>query len=229
MLYRSRLVTWRLLCFTVVARLLVAALTCWPLLAAADDAPTATDESATEQWAIHGQSTYVQQFQPAFRSSYQGPQSLPAPANGRETFDVTLYLGLRPWQGAEIWLAPEIDQGFGIGNAFGVAGYPSGEAFKLGHTVPYYRMAEALFRQTIDLGGATEQVDPDLDQLGGTRTANRVVLTVGKIAPVDIFDTNSYAHEPREDFLNWAVSDVGTFDFGADAWGGSYGAAAEWY
>jgi high affinity Mn2+ porin len=90
-------------------------------------------------------------------------------------------------------------------------------------------MAGALFRQTIDLSGRTVTIEPDLDQLGGQTTANRVVLTAGKFAPVDVFDTNTYAHEPREDFLNWSVTDVGTFDFGADAWGSSYGAAAEWY
>jgi high affinity Mn2+ porin len=198
-----------------------------------DPAPDATqaptDDSGAEQWAIHGQTTYTQQFQPAFRSSFQGPQSLPAAANGRETFDATIYAGFRPWHGAEIWINPEADQGFGLGNSFGVAGYLSGEAYKVGQTDPYYRMARAFFRQTIDLGGDTQKVDPDLNQLGGTQTANRLVLTVGKLSVVDIFDTNKYAHDPRSDFLNWSIIDAGSFDYAADAWGSTYGAAAEWY
>jgi high affinity Mn2+ porin len=90
-----------------------------------------------EQWAIHGQSTYTRQFQPAFRSPYQGPQSLPSAANGRETFDATIYAGFRPWQGAEVWVNPEVDQGFGLGNTFGVAGYLTGEAYKVGENDPY--------------------------------------------------------------------------------------------
>src|SRR5271166_4225143 len=201
----------------------------WSLAAAADDVAPPPDESGPEQWAIHGQSTYTQQYQPAFHSPYQGPQSLPPPANGRETVDVTLYAGVRPWQGAEIWINPEMDQGFGLGNSFGVAGYLSGEAYKVGENDPYYRMARAFFRQTIDLGGDTEKVEPDLNQLGGTQTANRIVLTFGKISVVDLFDTNKYAHDPRNDFLNWSVIDAGTFDYAADAWGATYGAAAEWY
>ncbi len=136
---------------------------------------------------------------------------------------------LRPWQGAEIWINPEADQGFGLSNSFGVAGYVSGEAYKLGQKDPYYRMSRAFFRQTIDLGGETEKVDPDLNQLGGSQTANRVVITVGKSRVVDIFDTNKYAHDPRNDFLNWAILDAGTFDYAADAWGATYGAAVEWY
>jgi high affinity Mn2+ porin len=90
-------------------------------------------------------------------------------------------------------------------------------------------MARAFFRQTIDLGGETQKVDPDLNQLGGTQTANRVVITIGKLSVVDIFDTNKYAHDPRGDFLNWSIIDIGTFDYAADAWGTTYGAAAEWY
>jgi high affinity Mn2+ porin len=187
------------------------------------------DQMIQENWAIHGQSTYTQQFQPAFRSPFQGPQSLSPAANGRETFDATIYAGLRPWQGAEIWINPEVDQGFGLQNSFGVAGYLSGEAYKVGENDPYYRMPRAFFRQTINLGGEMQKVDPDLNQLGGSQTANRVVITVGKLSVVDIFDTNKYAHDPRNDFMNWSIVDAGTFDYAADAWGSTYGAAVEWY
>jgi high affinity Mn2+ porin len=191
--------------------------------------PAQAEQVTPEQWAIHGQTTFTWQLQPGFRSPYQGPQSLPPDANGRETWDATLYLGFRPWQGAEVWLNPEVDQGFGLGDSLGVAGYLSGEAYKLGQAEPYYRMAKAIFRQTINLGGEIEKLDPDLNQLGGTQTANRIVLTAGKLSVVDIFDTNKYAHDPRGDFLNWAILDVGSFDYAADAWGSTYGAAAEWY
>ena len=43
------------------------------------------------------------------------------------------------------------------------------------------------------------------------------------------FDSNEYAHEPRSDFLNWALVDTGTFDYAADAWGFTYGVEVEWY
>jgi len=193
------------------------------------DAAPAVDESAPQQWAINGQATNVWLLQPAFRSPYQGPQSLSPAANGRETLDATVYAGFRPWQGAEIWINPEIDQGFGLSNSYGVAGYLSGEAYKVGEASPYYRMPRGFFRQTIDLGGETRKVDPDLNQLGGSQTANRLVITIGKYSVVDIFDNNKYAHDPRNDFFNWSIIDAGTFDYAADAWGSTYGAAVEWY
>jgi high affinity Mn2+ porin len=184
-------------------------------------------------WAIHGQTTYVEQYVPPFRSPYVGPQSL-VPDQARETWSSTLYMGLRLWNGAELWVDPEIDQGFGLSETHGVAGFVSGEAYKQGADDPYARLPRYFIRQTIDLGGETEKVEADANQFGGSQTADRLVITIGKfgVADADVkgtFDSNQYAHEPRTDFLNWALVDTGTFDYAADAWGFTYGTLVEWY
>ncbi|MGC1178376.1 MAG: carbohydrate porin [Methyloceanibacter sp.] len=178
---------------------------------------------------FHGQTTVVEQAYPAFRSPFAGTNSLPGGGEGRETWDATLYAGVRLWQGAELWVNPEIDQGFGLADSLGVAGFPSAEAYKLGEAYPYARVQRDFVRQTIDLGGETEKVDADINQFAGTQTANRLVLTVGRFGVIDIFDTNKYANNPKTDFLNWSVINAGTFDYAADAWAYTYGAAAEWY
>jgi hypothetical protein len=90
-------------------------------------------------------------------------------------------------------------------------------------------LPRAFIRQTIDLGGESQKVEPGTSQFAGSQTANRLVITVGKVAVPDIFDTNRYAHDPRNDFVNWALVDTATFDYAADAWGYTYGATAEWY
>jgi len=181
-----------------------------------------------DNFAIHGQTTVLSQYVFPFRNPYSGQNSLD-PNQGRETWDATAYLGMRLWQGAELWVNPEIDQGFGLSSTLGVAGFPSGEAYKVGASVPYARVPRYFVRQTIDLGGDTQKVDGSANQFSGSQTANRLVLTVGKFAVTDIFDTNKYAHDPRSDFMNWALIDTGTFDYASDAWGFTYGAAAEWY
>jgi high affinity Mn2+ porin len=178
---------------------------------------------------FHGQTTFVYQGYPSFRSPYSGTNSLPGQSETRETLDATLAVGIRMWQGAEIWVNPEIDQGHGLADTHGVAGFPSGESYKLGDTYPYARVNRYFIRQTIDLGGEEQKVDADISQFESKTTANRVVLTVGKFAIVDIFDTNKYANNPKIDFLNWAGINAGTFDYAGDAWGYTYGAAAEWY
>jgi high affinity Mn2+ porin len=114
-----------------------------------------------------------------------------------------------------------------LSDTLGVAGFPSGEAYKVGSNRPYGRLHRAFLRQTIDLGGETTSVEADLDQLAGTQTTNRLVITVGKFSVVDIFDANIYAHDPRNDFLSWALIDSAAFDYAADAWGYTYGIAGE--
>ena len=190
-------------------------------------APGAAADPA-ENWSLHGQATLVEQYHPAFRSPYRGPNSLDPGSRGNETFDLTAYAGARLWPGGELYFNPEIDQGFGLSNTLGVAGYPSGEAYKVGSSAPYFRLQRLFFRQTVDLGGAAETVAPGANQLGATRSADNLVVTLGKFSVTDIFDTNRYAHDPRGDFLNWSVIDAGAFDYAADAWGYSYGVAAEW-
>ena len=195
-----------------------------PLAAVA--APAAPE---TDRINFHGQTTFVWQGYPAIRSPYAGANSLPGSGEGRDTFDATLYAGVRLWQGAELWIDPEIDQGFGLMDSHGAAGFPSAEAYKLGDAYPYARVQRYFVRQTIDLGGETQKVDADINQFAGSQTANRLVLTVGKFAVVDIFDTNKYANNAKSDFLNWSVVNAGSFDYAGDGWGYSYGAAAEWY
>ncbi len=177
---------------------------------------------------VHGQTTFTSQYAFPFRAPYGGQNSLDANA-GRETFDLNVFLGYRPWQGAEIWLNPEIDQGFGLSRTFGVAGFPSAEAYKAGATYPYARLPRAFLRQTINFGGEAQKVDAGINQFAGTQTSDRLVITVGKFGVVDIFDRNKYAGDPRNDFLNWTAVSTGTFDYAADAWAFTYGAALEWY
>jgi high affinity Mn2+ porin len=188
--------------------------------------PVATPEA--EAYSLHGQFTNVTQFHPSFTSPYRGANSLDPGNRGDETVDLTLFLGLRLWQGGEIYANPEVDQGFGLSNTLGVAGFPSGEAYKVGEASPYIRLQRAFFRQTVDLGGEEQPVKPDANQLGATRAADNIIITVGKFGVVDIFDTNQYAHDPKADFLNWSIIDAGAFDYAADSWGYTYGASIEW-
>ena len=200
---------------------------------AGSSAPSSTgevaDNAADAHFAVHTQATLTLQSQPPFAAPYGGANSLLHRGDTRETFDITLFVGVRPWRGLEVWINPELDQGFGLANTLGAAGFPSAEAYKVGKAYPYQRLQRAFARQTIDLGGGEAKVDADLNQFAGTRTNDRLVLTAGKISVGDLFDTNQYAHDPRGDFLNWAAVDAGTFDYAADAWGYTTGAAAELY
>jgi high affinity Mn2+ porin len=198
------------------------------VVAADESRPPIVQGAKGEQFAIHGQFTYVEQETSSFAAPYSGPNSL-SPGIGRESVDASLYVGGRLWKGAEAWTNLDIDQGFGLDNTLGVAGFPSGAAYKVGKNQPYLRLPRAFLRQTVNLDDVREPIDAGSAQLGGDQSPNRLMFTVGKFGVTDVFDANQYAHDPRGDFMNWASIDAGTFDYAADAWGYTVGAAIEWY
>jgi high affinity Mn2+ porin len=180
--------------------------------------------------SVHAQLTSVIQYHPRFEAAYSGANSLESGAQGKETNDLTLYAGLRLWEGAAAYVNPEVDQGYGLSDTLGVAGFPSGEAYKIGRRNPYFRLPRAFVRQVfaLDDAQASSAIADDANQLAEQRPDDNVTVTVGKFSVVDVFDANRYAHDPRGDFLNWSVIDAGAFDYAADAWGFTYGAAVEW-
>ena len=186
------------------------------------------DARADDGWSLHGQATNVWQYHPAFRAPYGGAYSMDGGSRSNETFDATLFAGARLWDGGEAYANGEIDQGFGLSNTQGAAAFPSGEAYKVGKSSPYFRLQRLFLRQSFDLGGDSQAVADGPNQVAGSRTADNLVLTAGKFSVTDIFDNNAYAHDPKGDFLNWALIDAGAFDYAADAWGYSYGVAGEW-
>jgi len=191
----------------------------------------AQEEQSPEQpewYSLHGQITEVTQYHPAFSSPFRGANSLDPGNRGDETVAVTLDAGLRLADNLAIYVDPEIDQGFGLSDTLGVADFTSGQAYKVGSATPYPRIPSAYARYTVDLGGETVPDNPGANQLGGSHSADNLTFTLGKFSVVYIFDTNMYAHDSTGDFLNWAIIDAGAFDYAADAWGYTYGAAGEW-
>ena len=178
-------------------------------------------------WLLHVQSTFVTQAQPGFPAKYSGQNSLLPGDHVRETLTFDLFSGFRPWNGAEIYLNPEFYQGFGLGDTHGIAAFPSGEAFKIGERAGNVFLPHLLLRQTFGLGGEQETVEGGQLQMAGTVDVNRLTVTVGRLGVTDQFDTNTYAHDARGQFMNWALIDAGAFDYACDAMGFTQGLTVE--
>jgi high affinity Mn2+ porin len=189
----------------------------------------AKDEPNEEQVSAHAQTTFIEQYHPPFRSPYSGALSLDPGSSGDETLSISAFLGGRLWRGAEFYVNPEALQGFGLSNTTGIVGFTNGEAFKVGTKAAVFRASRLFFRQTFALGGAMEAVESNANQLAGRRRTDRITITVGEYAVVDVFDDNGYAHDSRSGFLNWTINDMGAFDMASPAYNYTYGASAEWY
>ena len=178
-------------------------------------------------WNVHAQTTFLPSTYPAFRSPYAGTNSLPGGGQGRETWTTTAFLGWRLWQGGEFYFNPELAQGFGLNSTLGLASFPNGEAQKAGSAFPKLRPQRYYLRQTFGLGGEQEEVADAANQLPGKRDIDRVTLIVGRFAIGDFFDGNSYAKDPRADFMNWAMWSSAAYDFPADLPGYTRGGIVE--
>lgn len=206
-----------------------AALAAIPLAILLSPGPAQADDAATETWQVHGQSTYVWQRKPAMAAAYSGANSLSTARETSYSFTATAALGWRPAPDTELYFDAEAAQGVPLSGLTGLGGFTNGEMARTsGPTLTFYR-ARLFARQTWNLGEATEPVESDFNQLAGQISRRRVVLTVGNLSVTDIFDDNSYSHDPRTQFLNWSIMTMGAFDFAADARGYTVGAALQWF
>jgi high affinity Mn2+ porin len=178
-------------------------------------------------WNVHGQLTYIEQGYPAFRSPYQGTNSLAGANQIQNTASATAFVGYRPRDGTEIYINPELMQGFGLSNTLGIAGFPSGEAQKSEFPVPRIDIARVFVRQTFGLGGEQEAIEDGPNQLAGKQDISRITVTAGRFAVIDVFDGNLYSHDPRVDFFNWNMYCCGSYDLTMDKVGYTWGASAE--
>lgn len=180
-----------------------------------------------ERWNFHAQATVIGQTHGAFTSPYSNLNSFQARRESRTSLTTTFFVGLRVWRGGEVYFNPEIAGGKGLSGVVGLTGFPNGDITRVVAPTPKPYLSRVFLRQTWGRGGGSEQVDGGANQLRSKHNARRVTLTVGKIALPDLFDTNEFDHDPRSQFLNWTLMDLGPWDYPADTRGYTWGAALE--
>ena len=178
---------------------------------------------------VHVQGTIAAQHQFPFHDPYQGPLSLMAREQPRMSFTATVFAGLRLWKGAAVYVDPELSAGRGLSGTSGVAGFPNGEVYRVGDPHPVLNLARAYLTQVLPLSGASSWSSEDPSDVSQPRAAERLELSIGKFALSDFFDANSYSHDPRTQFLNWALMDAGAWDYAADTRGYTMGTVAAFY
>jgi len=178
-------------------------------------------------WSIHAQSTIIGMGNAPFPAAYTGQNSLYPGYQVRETFSVDGYLGYKAFEGTEFYFNPEPFQGAGLSLTHGIAGFPDNEAQKGGFDYPYYETARLFLRQIFGLGGEQEDIPDGPLQVAEKADVSRVTFTFGKFAVPDIFDNNTYAHDARTSFMNYALVDGGAFDYAGNQPGYTWGSVIE--
>lgn len=188
-----------------------------------------SDSIKTEKWSTHFQLTAIKQGHPSFNAAYSGNNSLSSSAEkGALSLTTTLFLGRQLWKGAALFFNPEIAGGNGISSTKGVAGFPNGETFRIGDPSPALYVARIYFQQIIALpNSGYEKAESGANQLGGYIPVSRITVSAGKFCIADFFDGNSYSHDPRTQFMNWALMSNGAWDYPANTRGYTSGIIVE--
>lgn len=187
------------------------------------------DSSSVGPWSYHFQLTVIDQNHSGFRTRYSGMNSLAdSVETGAVSVTSTLYFGRRLWKGASLYFNPELSGGRGLSYALGVAGALNGETYRIGDPAPVLSVARAYIQQMIPLRHTGyEKQEDDINQLEGTIPSSRIVISAGKFSMSDFYDDNSYSHDARTQFLNWALMSDGAWDYPANTKGYTMGLVAE--
>ena len=176
-----------------------------------------------EDWSVHFQATGITQEHGSFNSPYSGQNSLSANQEERQSLTSTVFLGRRLWQGGQFYLNPEFSGGSGLSQTLGLAGAPNGEIYRVNSPDLAFQISRAYYQHILGLGGEKEKVDPDKNQLADLVDIARLTFVFGKFSLNDFFDNNTYSHDPRTQFFNWAFMDNGAWDYAADTRGYTWG------
>ena len=188
-----------------------------------------TTFSQDKNWSIHFQQTVIPQHKPKINAPYSGENSLTDTSETQTSLTTTIFLGRRLWKGAMAFYNPELAGGSGLSQARGVAGFTNGECFRIGNPSPTIYTARLFLRQDFALKNTKTETEEDAaNSLGGERPANRFTIAIGKFSIADYFDNNSYAHDPRTQFMNWALMSTGAWDYPANTRGYTWNFVAEY-
>lgn len=177
------------------------------------------DSVKKEQFTIHAQTTIINQFKPSFHAPYTGDNSLVPQQENKTSVTATFFLGSRLWKGASIYINPEMAGGSGLSGALGIGAATNGETFRIGNPAPAIYLARLFFTQYLSLSNHYTEQTSDFNQLSGKVPERYIAFTIGKICAADYFDNNQYSHDPRTQFMSWALMDNGAWDYPANVRG----------
>jgi high affinity Mn2+ porin len=187
----------------------------------------ANDTATAQRWNVHFQATSIGQHHGSFPSLYEGENSLPSHAENRVSITATAFLSFRLNSWTEVVVNPEIAGGRGFGQVTGIAGFTNGEIPRVAEATPKLYLARGYLKNTWALSPETEFLESGPNQLAGRVPVRRFTVITGKFAITDFFDNNQYSHDPRRQFMNWALMSNGAWDYPADTRGYTIGAMQE--
>jgi high affinity Mn2+ porin len=207
-------------------RVLITAVTVLSLsggLMAQSSDPPVSEPPASENWNLYYQATSIGQNHGTFNAPYTGPLSLRDYREDDVSLTTTLFFDARLAKNLQLVFDPEIAGGRGFSGVDGLANPSNGELPRVATATPKPYIARLYLTYDFGFGSEKEHVESDDNQLAGDRPMVRYTITAGRFSLTDFFDNNAYTHDPRSQFMAWAVMYNGAWDYPADTRGYTWG------
>jgi high affinity Mn2+ porin len=182
-----------------------------------------------ERWNLFYQATSIGQYHGTFTSPYSDAFSLQNYPERDVSLTTTLFLGFRLEKNTQLYFDPEIAGGRGFSGVNGLANSSNGELPRVASATPKPYLARLYISHDFGFGDETESVESDENQLAGSRPVKRYTVVVGRFTLTDFFDNNRFTHDPRTQFIGWAVMYNGAWDYPADVRGYTWGWVHEFH
>jgi high affinity Mn2+ porin len=196
---------------------------------ATESIPVMFAHPETSRLWISGQANIISQWHPAFRSPYQGRNSLSPEAQDASSRVLTLYTGLRLTSSMELLCDVQETGGHGIGEALGLAGFTNLDVVRNPSLSKAPYIARLMWHQIISLSHSEARSARTAFSLFSTLPERRLELRLGKFGIADFFDLNNYGSDSNFQFLNWTVDNNGAYDYAADTRGYTFAAMLEYH
>jgi hypothetical protein len=191
-----------------------------PFARSQDNTPADTPD---ERWNLYWQATSIGQQHGSFPADYTGPLSLVNHPEHEASLTTTLFIGYRIEDDTIVYVDPEVAGGRGFSGVNGLANSPNGELPRVAGATPKPYLARAYIQHDFGFGKERESFESDDNQLAGTRPMVRYTIYAGRFSLTDFFDNNRYTHDPRSQFMGWAIMYNGAWDYPADTRGYTWG------
>jgi hypothetical protein len=172
----------------------------------ADAAAAGPDESAAppapdSRWPelLAAQYTFIEQWQSALTSPYQGHLSLHPEGDQQPSHTIGFYSGWAPLTWGQLYFDLEKFMGAGVSGATGLGGLTNGDVIREGTSglKKEFYIARLYARFMFAFGEESAHVERGQDQVAGTEAAHRVELKIGRLSVADDFDHIRYAGSTR--------------------------------
>lgn len=182
-----------------------------------------------QRWNLFWQATSIGQYHGTFRSPYEDVFSLQDYPERDVSITTTLFFGLRLDQNTQLYFNPEVAGGRGFSGVNGLANSSNGELPRVASATPKPYIARLYLTHDFGFGSKKESFESEENQLAGERPETRYTIAIGRFTVTDFFDDNRYSHDPRTQFMGWAVMYNGAWDYSADVRGYTWGWVHEFH